>query len=197
MRQGLGGLWALIAGRNSQWARDTVRRSIAGYAMQLPNDRMGERDWPVATLDITSGAVHAMSECYRQRCVIAGNTCSVNLLFDCGDERVAIRSRLPLAGEIELRIKRDVNRIRVRIPPWVDRDTLLVTMEPGSAARWTPEGSYADIAGLRDGEGGTLLFAVPVRIERETVDGIEYTTTWIGNQVIRIEPRGEVRPLPF
>ena len=47
--------------------RNVFERSIGGYAMQLPNDRMRAGDWPVTTLDITSGAVHAMSECYRDR----------------------------------------------------------------------------------------------------------------------------------
>ncbi|MCU0962040.1 MAG: LamG domain-containing protein [Pirellulaceae bacterium] len=177
--------------------RDTVRRSIGGYAMQLPNDRMREGDWPVSTLDITSGAVHALSECYRQRSVVEGNTCTVNLLFDYSDDRIEIRSQLPWRGDIALSVKRDLDRVRVRIPPWVDRDTLLLSMESGSAARWTPAGSYADITGLREGERVTLQFAVPARVEREIVDGTEYTTTWIGNQLIRIEPRGTVSPLPF
>jgi hypothetical protein len=30
-----------------------------------------------------------------------------------------------------------------------------------------------------------------------TVDGTAYTTTWVGNQIINIQPRGSVSPLPF
>lgn len=57
----------------------SVARSIGGFAMQRPNDRMREGDWPVSTLDITSGAVHAMSECYRLRTVADGKEYPVNL----------------------------------------------------------------------------------------------------------------------
>jgi len=34
-------------------------------------------------------------------------------------------------------------------------------------------------------------------MKKETVDGIEYTTTWIGNQIIDIFPHGEISPLPI
>ena len=54
-----------------------------------------------------------------------------------------------------------------------------------------------DIDGLQAGETGAVTFPLPVKIERETVDGVEYTTTWVGNQLIQILPRGTVSPLPF
>jgi len=44
---------------------------------------------------------------------------------------------------------------------------------------------------------GEVTFPVPCRIEREAVDGTEYTTTWAGDQVLDIRPRGTVSPLPF
>ena len=52
--------------------RDVLRRSTGGFSMQFPNDRSREGGWPISTLDITSGAVHAMSECYNRRCVSRG-----------------------------------------------------------------------------------------------------------------------------
>ncbi|HJN14864.1 MAG TPA: hypothetical protein QGH10_05215, partial [Armatimonadota bacterium] len=38
--------------------RDVLARTVGGYAMQLPNDRMQEGSWPLQTQDITSGTVH-------------------------------------------------------------------------------------------------------------------------------------------
>ena len=113
--------------------RRTVERSIGGYAMQLPNDRMREGDWPVSTLDITSGAVHAMSECYRQRTVVQGRTYTVNLLFDYSDDAVDIRSELPWTGRVEFTAKSPIDRIRIRIPTWVDRSTMQFARTVGAA----------------------------------------------------------------
>ena len=151
----------------------------------------------MSTLDITSGAVHAMSECYRQRTVVQGRTYTVNLLFDYRDDVVDIRSQLPRTGCVEFTAKSPIDRIRIRIPTWVDRSTMQLARTVGAATAEQATGSYVDIDGLQAGESGALTFLLPVKIERETVDGLEYTTTWIGNQLIQILPRGTVSPLPF
>ena len=44
---------------------------------------------------------------------------------------------------------------------------------------------------------GMVLFDVPCRTEKETVDGVEYSTTWAGDQILDIQPRGTQSPLPF
>jgi hypothetical protein len=56
---------------------------------------------------------------------------------------------------------------------------------------------YVRISELHAGDEGKILFDVPVRVERERVDGTDYTTTWIGNQTVDIDPRGPISPLPF
>jgi len=56
---------------------------------------------------------------------------------------------------------------------------------------------YLEVAGLRPGDQGRLLFPVLCKLERETVDGVCYETVWIGNQIVSISPRGTVSPLPF
>lgn len=176
--------------------RDVVERSVGGYAMQLPNDRMRKGDWPVTTLDITSGAVHAMSVCYR-RCVdTRDGVCRVNLLFDCDTDSVGIRSGLPFEGRLDFTVKKPLERLEVMLPAWVDRATVRVTVNgvPHNGP-WLPD--RLGVNGLHAGDTGTIAFDIPCRIEKETVDGIEYTTTWVGNQIIAILPRGEVSPLPY
>jgi len=56
---------------------------------------------------------------------------------------------------------------------------------------------YARVVASRAGPTALVQFAVPCRIQQETIDGTCYTTTWIGDQVIEILPRGSVSPLPF
>lgn len=176
--------------------RDVVSRSAGGYAMQLPNDRMRAGDWPVTTLDITSGAAHALSEFWAHRVSVRDGAYDVNLLFNFEDDRLAIESGLPFAGRLAFRAKAAIPMLRVFIPPWVDAATVRVSAggEPRPAA---VEGSFVNVGALEAGAAAEVTFSVPCKVERETVDGIEYTTTWAGNQIIAITPRGEVSPLPF
>ena len=175
--------------------RDVIARSVGGYSMQLPNDRMAEGDWPIQTQDITSGAVHALAECRRHRTTFREGTVSVNLLLDYEGEAVSLRSALPLVGRIAFTAHQDL-RLRVRVPDWVDAATLRATVDGGEHVV-ALEAGYADLGPLQAGSQGELTFAVPCKVERETVDGVTYTTMWVGNQLVDIRPRGTVSPLPF
>jgi len=175
--------------------RDVVRRSVGGYSMQLPNDRMREGDWPIQTQDITSGAIHAMAECWNHRVTWSADTASVNLLLDYESDRLAVRSELPLVGRIELTARADVT-VRLRVPEWVDAGTLRVAVA-GEARKVTVRGGYVGLGAMAAGQEAEIAFTVPWSLQRETVDGTGYTTTWAGNQIVDIRPRGTVSPLPF
>jgi hypothetical protein len=175
--------------------RDVVRRSLGGYSMQLPNDRMQEGDWPLQTQDITSGAVHALAECWRHRVTRHGDTLRVNLLFDADHEAVTIRSGLPLTGRIAF-IARQTIHLGLRLPDWVDRQALRLSVG-GSVRPIAISDGYLDVGQIAADVRGDVSFAIPCRVERETVDGTEYTTTWAGDQILDIRPRGTVSPLPF
>lgn len=174
---------------------DVIRRTVGGYAMQLPNDRMREGDWPLSTLDITSGAIHAMAQCYEQRVTRDGDTSSVNLYLDYDGDDVKVQSGLPLDGRIAFTVKKP-GGLRVRVPEWCDR-TMIETRVNGKSQLAEVEGGYALFHNLSAGDQGDMTFPVTCKIEKETVDSTEYTTAWIGNQIVDIQPRGVVSPLPF
>jgi hypothetical protein len=175
--------------------RDVLGRSVGGFSMQLPNDRMQEGDWPIQTQDITSGAVHALAECWRHRATLRDGLLSVNLLFDCDSPAVRIRSGLPLAGRVSFHALHPVG-LRVRVPEWVDPATVRVSRN-GTLQAVTVVGGYVVVGPLAAADQGEVTFALPCKVERETVDGTEYTTTWVGDQLLDIRPRGTVSPLPF
>ena len=89
-----------------------------------------------------------------------------------------------------------VKSVRVRIPGWVDEDAIEMRIG-GERGQVLLEKGYVVVHDLSAGDHGALSFSVPCKIEKETVDGVTYTTTWVGNQIINIEPRGKVSPLPF
>ncbi len=175
--------------------RDVPQRVVGGYAMFLPNDRVQPGEWPLTTPDIISGAVHGLCECRRHQCTSDREVWRVNLLLDFEGDGLTLRSGLPQNGEISFRT-RAAKTLLIRLPGWVDPDTLELVV----AGRRQPvvvEGGYIRITGLGPGGEGVLRFLVPCKVEKETVDGTEYTTTWLGNQIIEILPRGLVSPLPF
>ncbi|MBI2301437.1 MAG: hypothetical protein HYU66_21235 [Armatimonadetes bacterium] len=173
------------------YERSVLLRTVGGSSMQLPNDRMRAGDWPLATLDITSGAVHALAECRRHGVTHDGDNGRVNLLFDHDDDRLTVRSGLPFEGRLSLTARAELH-VLVRVPEGTDPATARAGDKPVAV-----RGGYLDLGRLAAGETVELTFDLPCRAERETVDGVAYTTTWVGSQIIRIEPRGEVSPLPF
>jgi len=180
---------------NGDAERDVIARSAGGFSMQLPNDRMREGDWPIQTQDITSGAAHALAECWRHRVTFHGDTASVNLLLDYEGDGLRVTSALPLDGIINFRADKPL-RLRIRKPGWVHTDTLGVTVN-GVPRDLAIDEEYVGVGALAAGDEGSVRFAVPCRVECETVDGTSYTTTWLGNQIVDIRPRGSVSPLPF
>ncbi|NQT17129.1 MAG: hypothetical protein HQ582_30530 [Planctomycetes bacterium] len=177
------------------WERDVSKRVVGGYSMFLPNDRMRPGHWPLTTQDIISGAVHALCECWRYRCTVGSDSVRLNLLLDYEDNDVVIKSQLPLQGRVFFRSKA-AKTLWIRVPDWVDVASLRLTVEK-KAAEVVIRNGYVEISGLTPEIQGSLDFPIPCKVEVEIVDGTEYTTTWIGNQLIEIQPPGAVSPLPF
>lgn len=177
------------------WEKDVIERTTGGFAMQLPNDRMMEGVWPLTTPDIISGAVHALCACYQHRVTSHEEGVRVNLLFDAETEEVVIKSSLPREGSIAFTMKSEKN-LSIRIPEWVDKSTLSIVIG-GPIRDVRIEEGYVVVKNLQPGDFGKITFNVPCKTEKELVDGTEYTTTWIGNQIIDIQPQGSISPLPF
>jgi hypothetical protein len=176
--------------------KDIVNRCTGGFGFPLPNARMrGGGSYPVESQDITSGGVHALSECWGQIFTSTGKSSSLNLLFDWRNADFDIKSYLPLEGRIEIHAKA-AKILRIRIPDWVDLSTLKLTIE-GKPATVKIENSYIEITGLTKNKHASVTFDLPCRNEEETVDGTVYKTAWIGNQIIKISPGGVLSPLPF
>ena len=181
---------------SGDYERDVLTRNIGGYGIKFPNDRMCERDWTISTLDITSGAVHALCECWRSRATIGNNVVRINLLFDYDDDDIELKSSLPLVGKLRF-FKKSSKDLYVRIPEWVDPKTLRLEVQGKTVKNPAFEDGYLHIGALQKGNIGTVWFDVPCIVKHEKIANQDYTVTWWGNQVIDINPRGTVSPIPF
>lgn len=179
----------------ADWQRNVPARVAGGYSMFLPNDRMKPGVWPLTTQDIISGGVHALCECWRHRVTSDRQVVRLNLLFDYDGPELSVQSGLPREGRLRLQ-GRSPKPILVRIPGWIDARTLHVVVD-GKDQSPTLAAGYLTVGPFAPRTEATITFDVPCRIEQQLVDGVRYTTTWVGNQVIEILPRGTVSPLPF
>jgi hypothetical protein len=175
--------------------REVPARIVGGYSMFLPNDRQRAGVWPLTTQDIISGGVHALCECWQHRCTGTDDAVRVNLLFDYDGPEATIQSDLPQKGRVRFLCKK-AKPLFVRFPDWADAKTLKVTLR-GESLHVEPANGYIKIVPAAAGDEGCVEFAIPCRIQRETVDGTEYTSMWVGNQPVRILPQGAISPLPF
>jgi hypothetical protein len=175
--------------------RDVLSRNIGGYGIKLPNARMQKGHWCLSTLDITSGVVHALCECWRSRAEVNENAVRIDLLFDYNDDDIELKSSLPLVGKLRFFKKSDKD-LYVRVPEWVDTKTLRVEIQGTTVKNPAIRDGYLHVTSKK-GSIGTVWFDVPRRVEREKLEDGVYTVTWWGNQVIDIVPRGEVSPIPF
>jgi len=175
--------------------KDILTRSYGGYGFVLPNARMRDSEYPVETQDITSGAVHALSECWERVLLNKKEYCEYNLLFSISNNNFEIKSYLPDNGLIEVKVKAD-KALFVRIPDWVDIGSIVLLIN-GKKESIVIEDGYMKIKKCNQGDNCSIMFDIPCKIEQEIVDGEVYRTTWVGNQVINIEPRGILSPLPF
>lgn len=177
--------------------RNVLNRNIGGYGIKLPNARMRAGEgWALSTLDIASGAVHALCEVWKNRVTIDDQEIKINLLFDYGDDEIELDSSLPLMGRLRF-FQRTNKSLSVRIPDWVDRDTLRLEVQGQTVPKPKFADSYLQVGTLPPGQVGTIWFNIPQSVTRETVDGQIYTATWWGNQVIDITPRGACSPIPY
>jgi DUF1680 family protein len=119
----------------------------------------------------------------------------VNLLFDFEGSEIKVVSQLPTEGRLEFTTMTSKDLL-VRIPEWVDRKTLYLSVK-GKTQVVSWSNGYMKISRLRPGSKATVTFEVPHKQETEIVDGIKYQTKWVGNQIVEILPRGKVSPLPF
>ena len=108
---------------------------------------------------------------------------------------MTIVSGLSLEGRIAFTMKQ-AGTLSIRVPEWCDGAAMRATVNGATFKTEVTEG-YLVLSGLAAGTKGEVRFPLVCKVEKETVDRTEYTTTWIGNQIVDIQPRGVVSPLPF
>ncbi|NLG29314.1 MAG: hypothetical protein GX557_15500 [Chloroflexi bacterium] len=165
-------------------------RLRGGWSFPTPSAYVLDKEAPLVTYDITSGAVDGLCEARRTAITSDEAGVHVNLLFSHEAEGVTVRSALPRDGALEIRNASGRN-LFVRIPAWASPGTLRATVD-GEPWFGPALGGYLLLPGA--GRASTVTFVVSARRSTESIAYVDHTIDWWGDQIVAMSPRGEVRP---
>ena len=117
-----------------------------------------------------------------------GDHANINLLLNRASSWLDIDSHLPYEGKVVVRNK-TMRGISVRIPMWVDRAALKLSVnENSSPATWS--GNYLLLNDLKPGDLITIEFPMPTRTEHlKVTNEPELTYEFKGNNVVSVNPQ--------
>lgn len=169
------------------------RRAHGCFGFPMPNDRFDEAGvHAISATDVTAGTLQAICEFVKTIVFSEGDQITLNLLFDVQTPEVNVVSDLPETGRIRLTPTAE-GTLRVRIPSWVARDQIALSVGGVAQAVQMQEPFLVAAAGAAQ----TVEVTFPLRelTETETVADRQYTVTWKGDQVTALEPVGATQPL--
>jgi hypothetical protein len=117
----------------------------------------------------------------------------VNLLMNRASEWADVDSYIPYQGRVDVKVKKTVD-LSLRIPEWVtpEQSKCQVNQLDRTLA-W--EGRYAKVGDVKPGDVVTLTFPISERTDKVWIEKKEYTLVLKGNDVVSIDPPGEIHPL--
>ncbi|XID90581.1 hypothetical protein ACF3MZ_18790 [Paenibacillaceae bacterium WGS1546] len=130
-------------------------------------------------------------------------TVSVNFLLNRGSQWLDVNSYLPHEGKVVLDVRRDIERLQIRIPEWAGYTKIRFVREfnnetvegaGNEACRWVNK-QFLLLGAARAGEKITVTFPLSVRKTIEHAVGQTFEVTWRADDVVGISPEGSTKPL--
>lgn len=120
----------------------------------------------------------------------------LNLLLNRASDWADVYSSVPYQGKVEVKVKKLLSAVLVRVPEWVSANhPEVAVMTTAGNRQFTWEGRYLNLGSANPGEVLTVTFPIPTRTATETIGNVLYTLEIKGNTVISIDPPGKNGPL--
>ena len=144
-------------------------------------------------MDIVAGGALSLSEVVKHTYKFQQGNHYLLMLFDQDNSQIYVKSPYPTgnAVEVTLRVGGDLH---VRIPSWVNRDTLTISGLENSPGKQY-EGLFLVLPDLPVGDTFSIQMDIPFRMETETINDRQITTLWRGDSVAAMNQME--CPLPF
>ncbi len=120
----------------------------------------------------------------------------LNLLLNRASEWADVYSEIPYQGRVEIKVKKSLSTVLVRMPEWVQAGSPEVAagMTAGPRSfRW--EGRYLNLGSAAQGESLVVTFPIARRKTTQIIGNASYTLDIKGNTVVQIDPPGRNGPL--
>jgi hypothetical protein len=120
----------------------------------------------------------------------------VNLLLNRASAWADIHSHIPYQGKAEVKVKKPLESVLVRVPEWVEGNSRQVVAQSSGRQRelrW--EGRYVNLGSGKPGDVLAVNFPIPKRRTKETIGAVPYTLNIKGNTVVDIDPPGKNGPM--
>lgn len=120
----------------------------------------------------------------------------VNLLLNRASEWADVYSFIPYEGKVEVKVKKPLSAVLVRVPEWVPANSTQVVAKTHTGTRLvTWEGRYLNLGSAHPGEVLIATFPISTRRTTEIIGDVPYTLNIKGNTVVSIDPPGKNGPL--
>jgi hypothetical protein len=179
-----------VANTETRAYQDLRRRARGAFCFGEPNGFHSYNS------DLTGAALQGIAAVWEHIITEESDeSAHINLLFSREHDAVRLTSLLPQTGKIAIEAKRPV-ALSVRIPPWVERNTLAVSIN-GVATSITMESDALKFGTLGKGTRIEITFDQPQFLTLECATGYEtpYRVRWLGNTVIAMSGAGKHQAL--
>ena len=118
----------------------------------------------------------------------------VNLALSRNSPWLEVIGYQPYRGRLDL-IIHDAAKVSVRIPSWVLKNQLQITVQDRTAnVNFSPE-HYVKLDGLKKGDRVRIIYPLLQEESTEMIMGHNYQARWRGDTLVEIEPKGQIYPL--
>ncbi len=157
-----------------------------------PNDGFGGRH-SVVMVCCTFQGTRALYYIWEHMLTHKDGKLSVNLLMNRPSPWADVDSHIPYEGRVDVKVKQGVS-LEIRIPEWVSpEETACAVNGKEQVLGW--EGRYAQVGRTESGDLVTLTFPIAERAEKIHIQKHAYNIVRKGNEVVAIEPPGQIDPL--
>lgn len=164
----------------NEWFDDEMRRKGRGGIMHC----------------CTGNAAQTVYYVWKRMLEHDGRQLKLNMLLNRGSAAADVYSHVPYAGHVDINIKKESERVLIRMPEWVHRsDEVTCTINSGTRAyHW--DGRYIDVGGVSAGDKLTVRFPISVRtVPHQRIGNATYALSIKGNTVVGIDPPGKQCPM--
>jgi hypothetical protein len=206
-------------GKRAEQCLARVKELQGGYSSLYPfNDRMMEHDksWLLEdlkgasrrgeadlTVEVNAGeccppsAVRGMHRAWRSTAAAVESQIFINLGLFRDAAACSVLPGAPADGTLRVLVKKP-GTFNLRLPSWADRAQTAAT-RGGAKVELQWRGNYAHFPDAQAGEDISLSFT-PLRTTQRLHIGDapreeDYTVTWCGNWIEKVEPKGQHLPL--